>query len=277
MFIGLDLGTSGIRAILVSEEGAVLDAAEAGLAVSRPHQGWSEQDPADWVAASRSALAGLSARNPTAFAAVRGIGLSGQMHGATLLDENGNVLRPCMLWNDTRSAVQAARLDAIPAMRSLSGNIVFPGFTAPKVAWVAEHEPEVYARLALVLLPKDYLSFWLTGRAVAEMSDAAGTAWLDVGRRQWSDELLESVLAQWGDQVAFYISQVAAERGEKDRAFELLERARRNGEPDLVMAVPEPMLRSLHNDPRWAQFRENIGRSEERLAAVEFEVSEPGG
>ncbi len=91
------------------------------------------------------------------------------------------------------------------------------------------------------------------------------------------EPVLESVLAQWGDQVAFYISQVAAERDEKDRAFELLERARRNGEPDLVMAVSEPMLRSLHNDPRWAQFRENIGRSEERLAAVEFEVSEPGG
>ncbi|MEO0903685.1 MAG: xylulokinase, partial [Pseudomonadota bacterium] len=126
----------------------------------------------------------------TSLAAVRGIGLSGQMHGATLLGADDQVLRPCILWNDTRSAVEAAALDADPKFRAQTGNIVFPGFTAPKLAWVAKHEPEVFAKTARVLLPKDYLRLWLTGEAVAEMSDAAGTSWLDVGKRDWSDDLL---------------------------------------------------------------------------------------
>ena len=192
MFIGLDLGTSGVRALLVRADGSALRSADAALSVSHPHSGWSEQDPADWTAAARAALAELVAHEPEAMAQVRGIGLSGQMHGATLLDEAGDVLRPCLLWNDTRAHTQAARLDADPAFRRISGNIVFPGFTAPKVAWVAEHEPEIFARTALVLLPKDYLSFWLTGRAMSEMSDAAGTSWLDVGARGWSDDLLSA-------------------------------------------------------------------------------------
>jgi len=191
MFIGLDLGTSGVRALLVDERGSVLHAADAALAVSHLHPGWSEQDPADWIAASKSALAALKQLAPDAMAALKGIGLSGQMHSATLLDDKGVVLRPCLLWNDTRSHEQAARLDALPDFRRLSGNIVFPGFTAPKVLWVAENEPEVFASVARVLLPKDYLSFWLTGRAVSDMSDSAGTAWMDVGARAWSDTLLE--------------------------------------------------------------------------------------
>lgn len=188
MFIGLDLGTSGVRAVLLRDDGSVRDSAEAATPVAHPHPGWSEQDPADWIAATRAALAELGARQ--SLAGVRGIGLSGQMHGATLLDESGAVLRPCLLWNDTRSHAQAARLDADPDFRRISGNIVFPGFTAPKVLWVAEHEPETFARTARVLLPKDYLSFWLTGRAASDMSDSAGTAWMDVGRRAWSDVLL---------------------------------------------------------------------------------------
>lgn len=191
MFIGLDLGTSGIRALLVSEDGAPLLAADAALSAAHPHPGWSEQDPADWTAAAAAALRELAAKAPEAIARLKGIGLSGQMHGATLLDEAGAVLRPCLLWNDTRSHAQAARLDALPAFRALSGNIVFPGFTAPKVLWVAEHEPEIFARTAKVLLPKDYLSYWLTGRMVSDMSDSAGTAWLDVGKRAWSPELLQ--------------------------------------------------------------------------------------
>ncbi|PJE28069.1 xylulokinase, partial [Pseudooceanicola lipolyticus] len=138
-----------------------------------------------------AALRELAAKAPDAIARLKGIGLSGQMHGATLLDEAGAVLRPCLLWNDTRSHDQAARLDELPAFRALSGNIVFPGFTAPKVLWVAEHEPEIFARTAKVLLPKDYLSYWLTGRMVSDMSDSAGTAWLDVGKRAWSPELLQ--------------------------------------------------------------------------------------
>ena len=123
-------------------------------------------------------------------AAVRGIGLSGQMHGATLLDAADEVLRPCILWNDTRAHAEAAALDGDPMFRRVSGNIVFPGFTAPKLDWVRSHEPAIWGRVAKVLLPKDYLRLWLTGEHVAEMSDAAGTSWLDTGARDWSDDLL---------------------------------------------------------------------------------------
>ncbi len=190
MYLGLDLGTSGLRAVLVDAHGAVVAAAEAVHEVSHTAPGWSEQDPSDWIASCETALADLRQSCPAEFAAVRGIGLSGHMHGATLLDANDRVLRPCILWNDTRSAQEARTLDAAPNVRDLSGNIVFPGFTAPKLRWVEEHEPEVFSKIAKVLLPKDYLRLWLTGDHVSEMSDAAGTAWLDVGARQWSEALL---------------------------------------------------------------------------------------
>lgn len=110
--------------------------------------------------------------------------------GATLLDDAGQVLRPCMLWNDSRAYNEAATLDAIPGFREVSGNIVFPGFTAPKVLWLAEHEPDVFSKIAKVLLPKDYLNYWLTGQYTSDMSDSAGTAWLDTGARDWSADLL---------------------------------------------------------------------------------------
>ncbi|WP_145105332.1 xylulokinase [Cereibacter sediminicola] len=187
MYIGLDLGTSGLKGILIDEGQRVLAEASAPLTVSRPHEGWSEQSPADWIAAAEAVMDQLAAQG---LAGVKGIGLSGQMHGATLLDASDEVLRPCILWNDTRSHAEAAELDADPRFRAITGNIVFPGFTAPKLAWVARHEPAIRARVARVLLPKDYLRLWLTGEHVAEMSDAAGTSWLDVGARDWSDELL---------------------------------------------------------------------------------------
>lgn len=191
MFIGLDLGTSGIRALLVRENGQVLHSAEAALPVTHPYPGWSEQSPADWVSAARQVIAALCQMARDDMAQLRGIGLSGQMHGATLLDSDGAVLRPCILWNDTRSQVQADRLDGTDGFRQITGNIVFPGFTAPKLAWLAEHEPDVFDQTAMVLLPKDYLSYWLTGRAVSDMSDSAGTSWMDVGGRCWSDTLLQ--------------------------------------------------------------------------------------
>lgn len=190
MYLGIDLGTSGVKALLIGADQRVVVSASAPLEVSRPHDGWSEQNPADWIEAAEQALAGLKASHGAALAAVRGIGLSGQMHGAVLLDASGAVLRPAILWNDTRSHAEAAALDADPRFRALTGNIVFPGFTAPKLAWVKAHEPDVFARVAKVLLPKDYLRLWLTGEFVSEMSDAAGTAWLDVGRRAWSADLL---------------------------------------------------------------------------------------
>jgi xylulokinase len=190
MYIGLDLGTSGLKGILIGEDQAVLAEATAPLTVQRPHEGWSEQAPSDWISAAETVFDRLAAQKP--LGKVRGIGLSGQMHGATLLDDRDEVLRPCILWNDTRSHEEASELDGDPMFRRLTGNIVFPGFTAPKVAWVARHETAIRERLAKVLLPKDYLRLWLTGEHVGEMSDAAGTSWLDTGKRDWSDELLQA-------------------------------------------------------------------------------------
>ncbi len=190
MFIGLDLGTSGLKGVLVDADQRVLAEATAPLEVSRPRDGWSEQSPADWIGAAEAVLDALAAARP--LNEVRGIGLSGQMHGATLLDAADEVLRPCILWNDTRSHEEAAQLDASPAFRRVTGNIVFPGFTAPKLLWVQRHEPAIFDRVAKVLLPKDYLRLWLTGLHVAEMSDAAGTSWLDTGARDWSDDLLQA-------------------------------------------------------------------------------------
>lgn len=192
MYLGLDLGTSGVKAMLIDGDQRVVAVANAAIEVSRPHPGWSEQDPLDWIRATREALAGLKVSHGRDLAAVKGIGLSGHMHGATLIDAADQVLRPCILWNDTRSHVEAAALDADPRFRAITGNIVFPGFTAPKLAWVARHEPEVFAKVAKVLLPKDFLRLWLTGEYLSDMSDSAGTAWLDTGARRWSSELLET-------------------------------------------------------------------------------------
>ncbi|MBN9070143.1 MAG: xylulokinase [Rhizobiales bacterium] len=190
MYLGLDLGTSGVKALLIDGDQRVVATGHGDLDVSRPHSGWSEQDPADWIRATEDAVAALKASHPGELAAVRGIGLSGQMHGATLLDGHDAVLRPCILWNDTRSHAEAAKLDADPRFRRITGNIVFPGFTAPKLAWVRNNEPDIFAKVAKVLLPKDYLRLWLAGEHISEMSDSAGTAWLDVAARRWSDELL---------------------------------------------------------------------------------------
>ena len=194
MYLGIDLGTSGLKALLIDEAQRPVGSATAPLTVSRPHPGWSEQDPADWVAAAEAAIERLRRDHAPALAAVKGIGLSGQMHGATLLDASDRPLRPCILWNDTRSHAEASLLDTDPRFRAISGNIVFSGFTAPKLVWVKAHEPKISAATAKVLLPKDYLRLWLTGEAVSEMSDAAGTSWLDTRARAWSPELLDASL-----------------------------------------------------------------------------------
>ena len=134
MFVGLDLGTSGVRALLIDASQRVIGAKEAAVDTARPHAGWSEQLQSDWIAATQAVFAELKADHPAEVAAIKGIGVSGHMHGANLLDDAGAPLRPCMMWNDTRSAAQAANLDATDQVRDLSGNIVFPGFTAPNVA-----------------------------------------------------------------------------------------------------------------------------------------------
>ncbi|APX25352.1 MAG: xylulokinase [Rhodobacteraceae bacterium] len=189
-FLGLDLGTSGLRALLTDEGGTPLASAERHYEASHPRSGWSEQDPADWIAALEGAVEELRAH--PSWAGLRGIGVAGHMHGAVTLDADDRVIRPCILWNDTRSHAEAARLDTIPGVRALSGNIVFPGFTAPKLLWMQAHEPEAFARVARVLLPAAYLNLYLTGDHVADMSDSAGTSWLDTGARDWSDRLLEA-------------------------------------------------------------------------------------
>lgn len=188
MYIGLDLGTSGLKAVVIDDDQRLVASAKADLQYSRPYSGWSEQDPASWITACEAVLGEL--RGAVEMKAVRGIGLSGQMHGATALDAADKVLWPSILWNDTRSADEAAAMDADPDFRSLSGNIVFPGFTAPKVEWLRKHYPDIFGKIAKVLLPKDYLRLWLTGSYASDMSDAAGTSWLDTAKRDWSDTLL---------------------------------------------------------------------------------------
>jgi xylulokinase len=136
MYLGLDLGTSGVKALLIDEDQSVVGSGTGTLDISRPHSGWSEQEPSQWIKATEDAIQALKATHSKELSAVKGIGLSGQMHGATLLGAEDQVLRPCILWNDTRSHEEAARLDSDPKFRALSGNIVFPGFTAPKVVWV---------------------------------------------------------------------------------------------------------------------------------------------
>ena len=191
MYLGIDLGTSELKLVLLAESQRVEASARVPLVVSRPQPLWSEQAPADWWRALEQAMALLAESHPRALRAVRGIGLSGQMHGAVLLDEHDTVLRPAILWNDGRSGAQCeALMRDVPELTQITGNLAMPGFTAPKLQWVREHEPDVYTRTARVLLPKDYLRLQLTGEAISDMSDASGTLWLDVGMRDWSDRML---------------------------------------------------------------------------------------
>ena len=192
-YLGIDLGTSTVKAVLVDADDAVLAEASVPLDVQRPHPGWSEQDPQTWWDATLQAVDGLHAEAPATLAATAGIGLSGQMHGAVLLGTGETVLRPAMLWNDGRAASECLALEeALPALRDITGNAAMPGFTAPKLAWVRRHEPSVFAATRLVLLPKAYLRLRLCGEAAEDMSDASGTLWLDVGRRDWSDAVLDA-------------------------------------------------------------------------------------
>jgi xylulokinase len=191
MYLGIDLGTSGIKAVLVDDSQKILATHTVSLELTRPHPGWSEQRPEDWWLATLAALDAIALLEPAAMAAVRGIGLSGQQHGAVLLDATGTVLRPAILWNDTRSEPQCRELEAaFPDLHAVTGNPAMPGFTAPKLLWVRRHEPEIFARMTTVLLPKAYLRYRLTGEMIEEMSDASGTSWLDVGARRWSEAAL---------------------------------------------------------------------------------------
>ena len=191
MYLGIDLGTSGLKLLLLDAQHRVHASVDAPLTLQRPHPTWSEQQPHDWWQALASAVAQLRAAAPQAWPQVRAIGLSGQMHGAVVLDDASQVLRPAILWNDGRSELQCAALErAVLDARQITGNLAMPGFTAPKLLWLREHEPDLFAKIKKVLLPKDWLRLQLTGEFVSEMSDASGTLWLDVARRDWSEPML---------------------------------------------------------------------------------------
>lgn len=190
MYMGIDVGTSAVKAIVVDEAGMLLDMATSNLNVQRPHPLWSEQDPADWWSATNQAVSHLK---PELRKGVRAVGLSGQMHGATVLDKKHRVLRPAILWNDGRSARQCAELERdMPALTQITGNRAMPGFTAPKLRWIEQNEPQIFAQINMVLLPKDYVRLRMTGDTASEMSDSAGTLWLDVAHRRWSEAMLAS-------------------------------------------------------------------------------------
>ncbi|WP_407051173.1 xylulokinase [Methyloraptor flagellatus] len=191
--LGIDIGTSSVKAVLLDENQTLVAEGSAALAVDRPRPLWSEQDPEAWWTATEAAVAAVRAAAPKAWGALASIGLSGQQHGATLLDAEGRVLRPCILWNDGRSGAECRELtERVPDFTKRASNIAMPGFTAPKLLWVAKHEPEIFAKTAMVLLPKDHVRYRLSGDTVSEMSDSAGTLWLDVAGRRWDATLLDA-------------------------------------------------------------------------------------
>lgn len=188
MHLGIDIGTSAVKAVILGEDGGLAHESSAPLDVQRPQALHSEQDPDAWWTAANQAVLSLPGE---ARRKVRAIGLAGQMHGATLLDSSDRPLRPAILWNDGRAEHECGEIEAAePRSREITANMAFAGFTAPKLKWVARHEPEVFARIATVLLPKDYVRLQMTGDKATDVSDASGTLWLDVARRRWSPEML---------------------------------------------------------------------------------------
>jgi len=191
MYLGIDVGTSEVKILLLDRNHQQIAHASHPLEIFRPAPRHSEQQPSSWWTATVNALGQLRAAHPVAYGAVQAIGLSGQMHGAVLLDGNHQVLRPAILWNDTRADAEClAMMAELPSLPRLAGSRAMPGFTAPKLRWLAVHEPTVFGHVAKVLLPKDYVRFLLTGEFVTDMSDASGTMWLDVEKRYWSDAAL---------------------------------------------------------------------------------------
>jgi xylulokinase len=193
MFLGLDFGTSSVKAVLVDGEQRVVARADVHLAISSPASDRRQKDPEDWWRALLAIMEELGQHHSRDVGAIKAIGLSGRMRGAVLLDATGAVLRPCILWNDGRAAVECRLLEArLPDLAAITGNVAAPGFTAPKLLWVRRHEPEIFARVATVLLPKAWIRCRLTGELIEEMSDASDTLWLDTGKRDWSDAALSA-------------------------------------------------------------------------------------
>ena len=188
MLIGLDIGTTGVKGVAISpDDGEILATADESYPLKTPFPGWSEQDPEDWWQAAQACLARLPEGE---------IGLTGQMHGLVVLDAEGRVLRPAILWNDQRTQAQCAEIETrigLERLIAITGNRALTGFTAPKLLWLREFEPETYSRIRHVLLPKDYVRFRLTGQRATDAADASGTLLFDVARRCWSEELCEAL------------------------------------------------------------------------------------
>lgn len=188
--MGIDVGTSGCKVVLLDEDGLVLQQAHAEYPFSTPQPGWTEQNPSDWVAGVRAATEILGETKPDA------IGLTGQMHGSVFLDHNGDVIRPALLWNDQRTSAECEEINdrvGRERIKEITGNPPLTGFQAPKILWLRNHEPESYSRIESVLLPKDYLRFVLSGVVATDASDASGTGFLGLESRDWSDEVLQAL------------------------------------------------------------------------------------
>jgi xylulokinase len=189
ILVGLDVGTTGVKAIAITPAGEVVASTEESYPLSTPQPGWAEQDPDDWARASETALARLGVEPLR-------VGFSGQMHGLVCLDERDRVLRPAILWNDQRTAAECAEIEervGLERLISLTGNRALPGFTAPKLLWLRRHEPHVYERVRRIVLPKDYVRLRLTGEWAIDAADASGTLLFDVAQRRWSDDVLEAL------------------------------------------------------------------------------------
>lgn len=192
MYLGIDVGTSGVKCVLIDEDTQVVATRNEKLVVSHPHPLWSEQNPDDWWQATTNAIVTLSKQFSEEFSQIKAIGLSGQMHGATLLDKHDKVLRPAILWNDGRSFTECDELTQKTDALNITGNLVMPAFTAPKLLWVKNNEADVFKQVSKVLLPKDFIRLKLSGDYASEMSDASGTSWMNTAQRCWSDEMLEA-------------------------------------------------------------------------------------
>ena len=191
MYIGIDLGTSSVKLILIDKNQNILASASCKLTSQNLKDGYSEQNPQEWISATKKCLSSIKSKSPVEFSETVSMGISGHMHGATIIDNEGKVIRPCILWNDTRSHKECIEFEKQSFdVRSISGNITMPGFTAPKINWIKNNEIENFNKIYKVLLPKDYLRFYLTGEFYSEMSDASGTLWLDIKNRKWSNKLL---------------------------------------------------------------------------------------
>ncbi len=192
--IGIDVGTSGTKTLAIAEDGRILASASSEYPCSHPKPGWAEQDPELWWTATQETLRAVLTSGAFKPEDVAGVGLSGQMHGSVFLDKDGNVVRPALLWNDQRTAAQCAEIEERAGGREslikMVGNRALTGFTAPKLLWVREHEPQNWEKVRVVLLPKDYIRYRLTGTHATEVSDASGTLLLDLANRRWSGDLL---------------------------------------------------------------------------------------